>query len=61
MDFFVTTSQAQHSYRVLRNKEELFAELSKMIDKAVDNGCTYFDLIVNTDVECKVEKESSHA
>lgn len=50
MDFFVTTPQASHSYRVLRTKEELFAELSNMINNAVDGGCTYFDLIVNTDV-----------
>lgn len=49
MDFFVTTPQASHSYRVLRTKEELFAELSNMINNAVDGGCTYFDLIVNTD------------
>lgn len=49
MDFFVTTSQASHSYRVLRTKEELFEYLSNMIDKSVENNCTYFDLIINTD------------
>lgn len=48
MDFFVTTAQAQHSYRVLRTKEELFEYLSKMIDESVSNECTYFDLIINT-------------
>jgi hypothetical protein len=49
MDFFVTTSKASHSYRVLRTKEELFEELSTMIDKSIENGGTYFDLIINTD------------
>jgi hypothetical protein len=51
MDFFVTTAQAQHSYRVLRTKEELIEYLSKMIDESVSKGGTYFDLIVNTDCE----------
>ena len=49
MDFFVATAQAQHSYRVLRTKEELFEYLSKMIDESISNECTYFDLIINTD------------
>jgi hypothetical protein len=49
MDFFVTTSQASHSYRVLRTKEELFEYLSDMIDKSAENNCTYFDLLINTD------------
>ena len=49
MDFFVTTTQADQSYRVLRTKEELFEYLSKMIDDSIENNCTYFDLIVNTD------------
>ena len=49
MDFFVTTAQAQHSYHVIRTKEELFEYLSKMIDESIENNCTYFDLIVNTD------------
>jgi hypothetical protein len=61
MDFFVNTSLADHSYRVLRTKEELLEELSKMVDKATENGCTYFDLIINTDVDCRIVKESSHA
>jgi hypothetical protein len=49
MDYFVTTSQAAHSYRVLRTKEELFEYLSDLIDKSVENNCTYFDLLINTD------------
>ena len=49
MDFFVTTSQTSHSYRVLRTKEELFEYLSNMIDKSTENNCTYFDLLINTD------------
>lgn len=52
MDFFVTTSQTYNSYRVLRTKEELLEEISKMIDSSVNHGCTYFDLIVNTDAGC---------
>jgi hypothetical protein len=49
MDFFVSTAQAPHSYRVLRTKEELFEELSKRIDENVSKDCTYFDLIINSD------------
>ena len=53
MYFFVSTVQARHSLKVTRNKEELFAELSKMIDESIENGCTYFDLIIDTDSERK--------
>lgn len=49
MYFFMTTTQAPHSYRVLRDKEELLAELSERIDENIKNGCTYFDLIINSD------------
>ena len=35
MDFYVTTTQAPNSYRVLRTKEELFEELSKRIDEII--------------------------
>ena len=48
MDFFVNTSDASHSHRVLRTKEELFEYLSKMIDKAEEHEATYFDLFINT-------------
>lgn len=54
MDFFINTAQAQHSYRVLWSKEELLEEVSKMIDKSIENGGTYFDLTVNTDVDCQL-------
>jgi hypothetical protein len=49
MYFFLTTPQAPHSYRVLRNKEELLAEISMMVDESIKAGCTYFDLTVDTD------------
>lgn len=51
MDFFVTTSFTPGSYRVLKSKEELLAELSKKIDESINSGCTYFDLIINTDAD----------
>jgi hypothetical protein len=53
MDFFVGTSFVPGSYRVLRDKDELLAEISKMVSESVDNGCTYFDLIINTDADKK--------
>jgi hypothetical protein len=51
MDFFVTTSFTPGSYRVCRTKEELLEELSKKVDESVENGCTFFDLIINTDAD----------
>ena len=48
MDFFVNTSEAQHSHRVLRTKEELFEYLSELIDKSTEKEATYFDLFINT-------------
>lgn len=55
MDFFVTTSSASHSYRVLRTKEELLEAVSKMVDDSIEKGCTYFDLIINTDADTRGE------
>lgn len=55
MDFFVTTSQAPQTYRTIWSKEELMEELSKMIDKAIENGGTFFDMLINTDVDCRVK------
>jgi len=53
MDFFVTTSSANHSYKVLRTKKELLEAVSKMVDSSIEKGCTYFDLIINTDVDLR--------
>ena len=55
MDFFMTTNHEPQTYRTMWSKEEFLEEISKMIDKAVEAGCTYFDLIVNTDVDCRVK------
>ena len=55
MDFFINTTEASHSYRVLWTKEELMNELSQMVDKAIESGCTFFDLLINTDVDCRVK------
>ena len=51
MGFFLTTSQALESRKVFRTKEEFLAELSKMIDSGTANGSTYFDIVMDTDVE----------
>ena len=48
MDFYVSTTKNPTSYRVLRNKEELFEYLSQQIDENVAKECTYFDLQINT-------------
>ena len=55
MDFFMTTNHAPQTYRTIWSKEEFLEEISKMIDKAVEAGGTYFDLVVNTDVDCRVK------
>lgn len=55
MDFFVTTSAASHSYKVIRTKEELLETISKMVDESTEKGCTYFDLIINTDADLRGE------
>jgi hypothetical protein len=55
MDFFVTTSQAPQTYRTIWSKEEFMEEISKMVDKAIEGGCTFFDMLINTDVDCRVK------
>ena len=55
MDFFMTTNHAPQTFRTIWSKEEFLKEISNMIDKATENGGTYFDLIVNTDVDCRVK------
>ena len=55
MDFFMTTNHASNTFRTMWSKEEFLEEISKMVDKAVEVGCTYFDLIVNTDADCRVK------
>jgi hypothetical protein len=56
---FITMIDRQHSHRVVRSKEEMLEVVSKMYDLATKNGCTHFDLIVDTDVNC--EKENQYA
>lgn len=56
MDFFINTSAASNSYKVIRTKEELLETISKMVDDSVDNGCTYFDIIINTDAGLRGEQ-----
>jgi hypothetical protein len=48
MEIYVNSTKNPTSFRVLRNKEELFEYLSHQIDKSVANECTYFDLQINT-------------
>ena len=60
MDFFMTTNQAPQTYRTIWSKEEFLEEISKMIDKAVEAGGTYFDLVVNTDVYCLVARKGKN-
>ena len=55
MDFFMTTNHAPQTFRTIWSKDEFMEEISKMIDKAVEAGGTYFDLLVNTDVDCRVK------
>lgn len=52
MFFFVSKSAAPQVYRLLKTKEELLKEISDMLDKSLESGCTYFDLHVDTDASC---------
>ena len=49
MVFFVTMANKPQSHRVLRTKEELLNEISELFDKSTANGCTHFDIVVDTD------------
>lgn len=51
--FFVTTTQAPSSHRVLRTREELFNYLAFKLDQCIKNGGTRFDLVIDTDGEDK--------
>ena len=46
---FVTMADAMHSHNVVNSKEEMLELISKLYDRCVTDGCTYFDLVVNTD------------
>lgn len=49
--FYVSTTQVPNKYRVLRTKEELLKYLADKIDRCVANGCTHFDLVIDSDGE----------
>ncbi len=46
---FITMSETPHSHDVVRSKEELLEAISKLYDLSVKNGCTHFDVVVDTD------------
>ena len=46
---FITMTDSQHSHDVVRTKEELLESISKLYDLNVKNGCTYFDVLIDTD------------
>ena len=46
---FITMADTRHSHDVVRNKEELLESIAKLYDINVKNGCTHFDIIVDTD------------
>ena len=46
---FITMRDTMHSHDVVRSKEELLEVISLLYDLNVKNGCTHFDIIVDTD------------
>ena len=58
--FFMSTTSQPHVHRYLTSKEEVLTELAKRLDQAIENGCTYFDIIINTDMECTKKEEKQN-
>lgn len=52
MDFNITTMNDNGSGMEYSTKEEFLEEISLMIDDCMENGGTYFDISVDTDVSC---------
>lgn len=52
---FITMIDQQHSHRVVRSKEEMLEVISKLYDEHLKNGCTHFDLLVDTDINKEEE------
>lgn len=46
---FITRADTRHVHDVVDSKEELLEVISKLYDLNVQNGGTYFDIVVYTD------------
>ena len=55
MKFTIETLNDNGSGMKYRTKEEFLAEIRAMIEDAEKNGCTFFDVQVNSDVSCFYE------
>lgn len=52
MKFYIETINDNGSGMKYKSKEDFMNEISKMIDDCIDNGGTFFDVQVDSDVSC---------
>lgn len=52
MKFYIETMNDNGSGMVYYTKEDFLNEISLMIDDCIANGCTLFDVQVDTDASC---------
>ena len=52
MKFYIETINDNGSGMKYKSKEDFMSEISKMIDDCIDNGGTFFDVQVDSDVSC---------
>jgi hypothetical protein len=45
---FITRADAKHSHTVVNSKEEMLEFIAKAYELSVENGCTYFDITIDT-------------
>lgn len=51
MNYLISVSTNPCSNHVVWNKERLLKKISELFDDSTKNGCTYFDIFINTDAD----------
>ena len=58
MNHLITNTFNPYSQRVTWSKEEFMSVMSDLYDESIQAGCTYFDVVINTDADKNHVKEA---
>ncbi len=58
MNHLIAVSLNPWSQHVVWSKEEFLAKMSELFDESMNNGCTFFDVVISTDADATYPKKA---